>query len=48
MNIYLDFKPNSQPQPQTTEKTTKKPKKSKREAEGPSKILFTKNKSDEF
>ncbi|CAF1410276.1 unnamed protein product [Adineta steineri] len=32
---YKDFKPNSQSQPQTTEKPTKKPKKSKRDAEGP-------------
>jgi hypothetical protein len=36
MNIYfIDFKP--QVQPQTTEKTTKKPKKSKRDADTPSK-----------
>ncbi len=36
MNIYfIDFKP--QIQPQTTEKTTKKPKKSKRDADTPSK-----------
>ncbi|CAF1651296.1 unnamed protein product, partial [Adineta ricciae] len=32
---YKDFKPNSQSQPQTTAKPTKKPKKSKRDAEGP-------------
>ncbi|CAF3644436.1 unnamed protein product [Rotaria sordida] len=35
-NEYKNFKPNSQyQQPQTTEKTTKKPKISKRDAEGP-------------
>jgi hypothetical protein len=32
----IDFKP--QIQPQTTEKTTKKPKKSKRDADAPSKF----------
>ena len=32
----VDFKSNPQPAPQTTEKTTKKPAKTKRDAEGPS------------
>lgn len=36
VGVILDFKPNSQSQPQTTEKPTKKPKKSKRDADGPS------------
>ena len=42
MNVdvrLIDFKP-QQPQPQTTEKTTKKPKKSKRDADAPSRFLI--------
>jgi hypothetical protein len=43
MWICIDLKPNSQPQQQTTEK----PKKSKRDVEGPSKI-FPKKKTKNF
>jgi len=38
---YIDFKPNLQSSPQTTEKPTKKPKKSKREVEGPCNIFLS-------
>jgi hypothetical protein len=42
MQIYIDLKPSFQPQ--TTEKPTKKPKKSKRDVEGPSKVSTKKEK----